>query len=620
MSGMGSGLSSNSSLVVNAFHHALWLQFLVVLLIVAVLAVLRSVLRARQFSGAVAGSTAAAGADRRSGEAGSARPVEPVAHRVLRIGFGLVWLLDGILQGQSAMPLSMPSQVLAPAASSSPTWVQHLVNFGATLWLEHPVTAAAAAVWIQVGVGLFLLAAPFGWWSRAAGATSAVWGLIVWVFGEAFGGIFAPGQTWLFGAPGAVLFYAIAGILIALPAPAWSTRTLGRWLLRGTGLFFVGMAVLQAWPGRGFWQGQPAPTAKAGTLTAMVHGMAQTQQPGAFETMVQAFGRFDAAHGWAVNLFVVIALALVGAGFVSGRATLYRWALVGGLVLCLADWVLVEDLGFFGGVGTDPNSMVPMALLIVVGYLATTRVRAEPPIVEARENAGARQFWRSEDPAYLFRIGAAIGACAVVLLGAVPMAAAATGSSTDPILTEAVNGIPAPEHVRAPDFTLVDQFGHRITLSSFRGRTVALTFLDPVCTSDCPVIAQEFRAADAQLGAQAGHVAMVAIVTNPIYRSTQFTLAFDRQEYLSHLPNWYFLTGSSAQLSRALKKFGASVIVEPAGAMVDHSFVALIIDPNGYIRSVLSTDPGQATDALQSSFAGLLDTEIRAAMSTPAHS
>src|ERR1700728_1590982 len=301
MSGMVAGLSSNSSLVVGAFHHALWLQFLLVLLIVAVVAALRSVLRARQFNAMARDASTGTSNPEPSAKRPSAVGVtEPVAHRVLRIGFGLIWLLDGILQGQSAMPLSLPSQVLSPAASSSPSWVQHLVNFAGTTWIEHPVTAAAAAVWIQVGIGLLLLIAPFGRWSRFAGATSAVWGLIVWIFGEAFGGIFGPGLTWLFGAPGAVLFYVVAGALIALPARAWWTRTLGCWLLRAMGLFFVGMAVLQAWPGRGFWQGQVNPHARAGSLTAMVHSMAETQQPSLFESLVRAFGRFDAAHGWAV--------------------------------------------------------------------------------------------------------------------------------------------------------------------------------------------------------------------------------------------------------------------------------------------------------------------------------
>jgi len=35
--------------------------------------------------------------------------------------------------------------------------------------------------------------------------------------------------------------------------------------------------------------------------------------------------------------------------------------------------VLVEDLGFLGGLGTDPNSMIPFILLASGGYLALTR-------------------------------------------------------------------------------------------------------------------------------------------------------------------------------------------------------------------------------------------------------
>ena len=91
MSGMGAGLSSNNPLIVSAFHHALWLQFLLVLLIAALLAVVRSVLRARQFTALAAGGTT--GASPPISPTISAGPAEPVAHRVLRIGFGLIWLL-----------------------------------------------------------------------------------------------------------------------------------------------------------------------------------------------------------------------------------------------------------------------------------------------------------------------------------------------------------------------------------------------------------------------------------------------------------------------------------------------------------------------------------------------
>ena len=45
-----------------------------------------------------------------------------------------------------------------------------------------------------------------------------------------------------------------------------------------------------------------------------------------------------------------------------------------GSVFCLATWVLIQDFGFFGGLGTDPNSMIPMALIFIGGYVAMARL------------------------------------------------------------------------------------------------------------------------------------------------------------------------------------------------------------------------------------------------------
>ena len=217
------------------------------------------------------------------------------------------------------MPLGMAPQVIEPAATASPSWVQHLDNAMATVWSYHPVSVPAAAVWIQVGLGVWLLAASKGTWSRLGGVATVAWGLVVWMFGEAFGQILAPGQSWLFGLPGAVLLYCAAGALIALPETAWKAPRLGRWILGALGTFWVGMAFLQAWPGRGFWQGQPTRHSTPGTLTSMVQQMAATPQPHLLSSWVNAFGQFDAAHGWGVNLFAVVALAVIGALFITGR-------------------------------------------------------------------------------------------------------------------------------------------------------------------------------------------------------------------------------------------------------------------------------------------------------------
>ncbi len=489
---------------------------------------------------------------------------------MLRIGFGLLWLFDGILQAQPQMAVGLPSQVIEPTAASSPRWVQDVVSWAGTSWSYHPLQASAAAVWIQVGIGIWMLAAARGTLSRLAGIAGACWGLVVWVFGEAFGGIFAPGLTWLFGAPGAALVYAVAGGLIALPERAWRTRLPGRLILAGTGLFLAGMAVLQAWPGRGFWQG--ISHGKTGSLAAMTRAMAPIPQPHVLSAWVTAFTGFDESHGFAVNLLAVIALAVTGAVFCSGRPQLIRPVLIAFAVLCAADWVLVEDIGIFGGLGTDPNSMIPMVLLAAAGYLALDR---EPvPAADTAAAPAPPAGWRDRiavraAPRWLasasFRSVAALGAIGVVILGAAPMAAAQANPVADPILALAIDGSSAPADYPAPAFSLTDQHGRAVTLASLRGKVVLLTFLDPVCTSDCPLEAQEFRQAGQMLGADARHVKLVAVVANPVDYQVGYTRAFDRQEHLNGIANWLYLTGALPQLRHVWEAYGVTAQVEPGG-------------------------------------------------------
>jgi cytochrome oxidase Cu insertion factor (SCO1/SenC/PrrC family) len=601
---MGRSLQSGNSVIVSAFHTALIHQFLFLLLIAAVLAIGFNVVRTIQYRRLEA-------VGRTTFPTAPTWPYpEPAARRILRIGFGIIWLVDGFLQLQTSMPLGLPTGVIQPAASTSPHWVQQLVNSGLTIWSNHPVQAAAATVWIQVGLGIWLLVAPRGRWSRTGGLASAGWGIVVWIFGEAFGGIFAPGLTWLFGAPGAVVFYCVAGLLLALPERAFSTPRLGRIMLAGAGSFFVGTAILQAWPGRGFWQGRIHASSHVGTLTAMVQQMARTPQPGFLSSWVASFGAFDAAHGWAVNLVVVVGLTTIGVALCTGRRRFVFPALLGAVVLCLADWVLVEDLGFLGGVGTDPNSMVPMALMLVTGYVAMVRLPvlrdAPAPLAGANEAvATAARWWERATPSYVLRTVAALGAVAVVLVGTAPMAVAAINPNADPILSEALDGTPNALDTPAPQFQLIDQRGAEVSLASLRGRAVVLTFLDPVCTSDCPLIAQELRQADQRLGTRAHDVTFVAVVANPIYRSVSFTQAFDRQEYLTHVANWYYLTGSVSQLQRVWNSYGVLVGIVPAGSMIAHSDLAFVIDAQGHERDVLDDDPGP-TSSFASSFSSLL--------------
>ena len=683
MPGMGGPPGPGDSSIVAEFHHALALQGVLILALLTVLFVAWNQLRSMQYRRAVARG------ERFDRQTRAGDP-EPAGRRFLRIAFGLVWLFDGMLQLQSGMPVGLPTGVIQPAATTSPGWVQHLVNSGLTLWERHPATAAASTVWIQVGIGLLLLVAP-GWaWSRGAGLVSVGWGLIVWSFGNAFGGIFAPGATFLFGAPGAVLFYVVAGALVALPAAAWVGRRLGRAVLAASGALLLGFAVLQAWPGRGFWQGTVGRS--PGTLTGMVDQMARTTQPRPLASLLSSFASFVGRHGWGVNLFAVAALAglgvvlLVGARAEPERARRLLFpTMVALAVLCIADWVLIEDFGFWGGVGTDPNSMLPFLSVVTGGYLAATRpaaavgvvvgvpstapdVRADgdvpdgsrrvaatsggpatdddagsqeparplepvdPVVVGAAAATGTdptvradegppgsparpapptrRSWWEGIDSRLAAQVAATVAAVGILLIGVAPMAAAAIDRTADPQIAVATDGVPNVTTGPAPAFRLVDQTGAAVSLADLRGYTVVLTFLDPVCTTDCPIIAQELRTASDLLGGAAAKVRLVAVVANPVYRSVQTVDAFDRQEGFDSQSNWLYLTGSPAALEATWYAYGVEVQSSPAGGMVAHADVVYIIDSHGTIRRILDSDPGSSDATTESSFSGLLASQV----------
>ena len=614
MPGMNSGLNVSDPVVVAAFRAALVHQGLIALLIFGLLGLAWVSLRVLLPAAAGDGAAATLGP----------ALAEPAWRRLLRVGFGLLWVFDGILQAQPKMAVGLPSQVIEPIAASSPRWVQQVVNWAGTNWSYHPMQAGASAVWIQVGIGIWLLAAARGPLSRLAGLASAGWGLVVWVFGESFGGIFAPGLTWLFGAPGAVLIYAVAGALIALPERAWHSPLAGRLITAGTGLFLAGMAVLQAWPGRGFWQG--ASHGQPGTLAGMTGTMAQTSQPGFLSAWISAFTAFDQAHGFAVNLFAVAALAVTGAAFLTGRPRLIGPVLIGFTALCLADWVLIEDLGFLGGLGTDPNSMIPFVLLAAAGYLAVARAPATAPEPAAAEPA-VRPGWRERlrvaaAPRTLASAGissvASAGAIGVIILGAAPMAVAQASPVADTILAESINGPSAPVDFPAPAFSLTDQDGRPVTLASLRGKVVLLTFLDDTCSTDCPLIAQEFRQAGQLLSADTGRVELVAINYNPLNTQVSYIQAFDRQEGLAGVPNWLYLTGTLAQLHPVWLHYGiAPPEILPAGSMTGHGDYAFVIDQAGHMRQELGFDTGPGTQATKSSFAAELTDAARQLLRHP---
>ncbi len=141
---------------------------------------------------------------------------EPRARTFLRIGFGLIWLFDGILQFQPSMPLGLADVVVKPTIAGAPSFLHSLILSAVNLWNAHPISLATGTAWIQVGVGIALIVSN-GAVGRCAAVVAAGWGSLIWLIGNGAGGAFAKGASILFGWPGATLFYVVAAVWLALP-------------------------------------------------------------------------------------------------------------------------------------------------------------------------------------------------------------------------------------------------------------------------------------------------------------------------------------------------------------------------------------------------------------------
>jgi len=202
-----------------------------------------------------------------------------------------------------------------------------------------------------------------------------------------------------------------------------------------------------------------------------------------------------------------------------------------------------------------------------------------------------------------------------MLLGAVPMAVAQASPNADPILAESIAGSSAPLDYPAPGFALTDQFGRTVTLAGMHGKVVLLSFFDPVCSSRCPAIGWEFRQAALLLGARTRQVQLVGIVLSPAHSSLRALRVFDRQEGLTAVPDWLYLTGTLSQLRPVWREYGITRPAADAGPGGQPAAEAYVIDRAGHIRLKYAAAAGPGTAATESSFAVLFADAIRQELS-----
>jgi cytochrome oxidase Cu insertion factor (SCO1/SenC/PrrC family) len=554
MPGMGgTHYSYTNQLVTNAFVHSVFVTCLLWIVAIAFVVMVYSVASRRVLRFNLSPQGLA----------------EARSRSYLRLAFGVIWLFDGILQFQVSMPLGLANGVVAPATDGTPGWLHSLMIHGINVWNAHPLALADATAWIQVGIGVLLIVSN-GAVSRAAALVSVGWAGLIWLVGNGAGGVFQTSSSILFGWPGATFFYVIAGVWLAM-SPANFPVRFSAVTLRVVSVVLAVGAVLQVLPSRGFWHG-----GNSNALTAMARSMVTTPQPHWLSWLVTRFGLVAGSLGGGFNLIVIFWLVVTSAGLWFASSRRWDWPVWSLVVGALLWWVGAQDLAIFGGLATDLNSLVPLAVLT---YCASPSLVGAAPLAR-RMPAELRSSTGSV-------LASFAGAMVAFSLVSMVVATFATAENT---LFLAQNGPASAVNTQSPRFTLTDQSGAPYTLGEHPGRYTLLTFLDPVCWTDCPLMAGQMKQVAASFGPRAP-LDLVAVAANPRHETMANVKTFIAKHSLGTMANFHFVTGPLARVSKVWSDFGIQVESTASSVMSVHSDAMFVISPQGRIRWIVPDDP-----------------------------
>jgi cytochrome oxidase Cu insertion factor (SCO1/SenC/PrrC family) len=152
----------------------------------------------------------------------------------------------------------------------------------------------------------------------------------------------------------------------------------------------------------------------------------------------------------------------------------------------------------------------------------------------------------------------------------------ATGLGATPMVPD---GMPTRINADVSGIELTDQHGRRTSLADFRGRPVLLTFAFGHCTTVCPAIVHDLRAARAE--ANRGDVPLVIISIDP-WRDTPGQLPAVAAAWKLDAED-RVLSGSVAEVEQALDRLGVGRRRDRNTGDVDHAGTVMGLDRQGHV-------------------------------------
>jgi protein SCO1/2 len=176
-------------------------------------------------------------------------------------------------------------------------------------------------------------------------------------------------------------------------------------------------------------------------------------------------------------------------------------------------------------------------------------------------------------------------ALVVVALSLALAIAGCGGSSSADSSTVAFSGAENSPPIPAPPLKLKNSLGKPVDLASYRGKAVLVTFIYTHCPDVCPLIVSHLKTAQAELGAKADDMQIVAVSTDPRGDTPKTVAAFLKAHGMAG--KMQYLIGNRAELGHVWKTWNIVAKPDKAGRdLVEHSALIYGIGADGKITTL----------------------------------
>ena len=133
----------------------------------------------------------------------------------IRIAFGAIWLIDGVLEWQPA-DFHNFSQLITAMSQGQPAPLAAVISAGQAVVAIDPFLANGVLAALETAIGLSLITNTLSQWALRISVLLAA---LIWVFGQGLGMVFMPGATDIQSGP----LYVLVSLMLlkALPAGAY---------------------------------------------------------------------------------------------------------------------------------------------------------------------------------------------------------------------------------------------------------------------------------------------------------------------------------------------------------------------------------------------------------------